>query len=134
MFLGLLAAVTDIIPIIGPTIAVAFGAIAAIPNGIIVIILSIFVLSSSVYACDFFKKRTSEGVKTANLFNSQLTDDNTVWVGTFQLLWNNLSDNYVKGPIVFSNGQIPFAEELNKQEFNKFLMKIQNIRMNHISD
>lgn len=89
---------------------------------ILLLILSIFVLSSSVYACDFFKKRTSEGVKTANLFNSQLTDDNTVWVGTFQLLWNNLSDNYVKGPIVFSNGQIPFAEELNKQEFNKSML------------
>ncbi len=89
---------------------------------ILLLILSLFVLTSSTYACDFFKKRSSSDVKTANLFNSQLTDDNTVWVGTFQLLWNHLSDNYVKGPIVFSNGQIPFAEELNKQEFNKSMI------------
>ena len=90
---------------------------------ILLLILSICILSSSAYACDFFKKKPfNSTVKTANLFNSQITDDNTVWVGTFQLLWNNLSDNYVKGPIVFSNGQIPLAEELNKQEFNKTML------------
>ena len=89
---------------------------------ILLSILSVFVLSTSVYACNLFKKDFSSDVKTANLFNSQLTADNTVWVGTFQLLWNYLSDNYVNGPIIFANGQIPFAEELNKQAFNKSMI------------
>lgn len=89
---------------------------------ILLSLLSVLILSSSTYACDIFKKQTSDNVLTANLFNSQLTNDNTVWVGTFQLLWNNLSDNYVKGPIVFSNGQVLLAEELNKQEFNKSML------------
>ena len=43
VFLGLLAAITDIIPIVGPTLALVAGVIAAMPNGWIVVIASILV-------------------------------------------------------------------------------------------
>lgn len=90
---------------------------------ILLSLLAVCVLSSSAFACNWFKpKANTSDIKTANLFNSKLSDSNTVWVGTFQLLWNDLCDNYVNGPIVFTNGQTQFAEELNKQSFNKSMI------------
>lgn len=44
-------------------------------------------------------------------------DDNVVWVGTFQLVWNDLMDELVGGPIEFVDGESELAKELNKQSF-----------------
>ncbi len=45
----------------------------------------------------------------------QAQDD--VWVATFQLVWNDLMDNVVKGPVYFKGATPKLAKELNKQEF-----------------
>lgn len=51
------------------------------------------------------------------LFTSQSSQANRVWVGTFQLVWNDLMDDIVKGPVKFTNGKSKLAEALNEQDF-----------------
>ncbi len=45
--------------------------------------------------------------------------DNRVWVGTFQLVWNNLQDDIIKAPIQFTGIKSELADNLNKQMFKK---------------
>lgn len=42
---------------------------------------------------------------------------NQVWVGTFQLVWNDLVNEIIKHPIEFKGYKSVMAEELNKQSF-----------------
>ena len=51
---------------------------------------------------------------TSNISN---TDTNKIWVGTFNLVWNDLMNDVVKGPIEFEGGTPELAQELNKQSF-----------------
>lgn len=46
-------------------------------------------------------------------------DYNTIWVGTFNLVWNELMNEYVHGPVEFQEGNTPLVDELNKQGFRK---------------
>ncbi len=41
-----------------------------------------------------------------------------VWVGTFQMVWNDLMNEVVKGPVYFKGRTPSLAKELNKQKFN----------------
>ena len=45
-----------------------------------------------------------------------------MWCGTFQLVWNELMDKIVKGPVEFIGGNPPIANELNKQNFKKDML------------
>lgn len=45
-------------------------------------------------------------------------EKNTVWCGTFQLVWNDMQDEVIKRDIVFEN-QIELVENLNKQTFKE---------------
>lgn len=49
-------------------------------------------------------------------------EQNYLWVGTFQMVWNEFADNIVKGPIIFKNYKSPLADLLNKQEFKKSML------------
>lgn len=55
-------------------------------------------------------------------FSSVSQEKNTVWVGTFQLVWNDFMDSVVKGPVEFINYNSQIAKELNKQEFKKSMI------------
>lgn len=44
---------------------------------------------------------------------------NRVWVGTFQLVWNELTDSVLKHSVEFVDYESPMAELLNKKEFTK---------------
>ncbi len=44
---------------------------------------------------------------------------NRIWVGTFQIVWNEFMDNLVYGPIKFADFNSPMAKALNKQSFKK---------------
>lgn len=44
---------------------------------------------------------------------------NSVWVGTFQLVWNEVIDNIVKAPVRFIDFNSKMAKNLNKKEFKK---------------
>ncbi len=51
--------------------------------------------------------------------NQQSDSPNRIWVGTFQIVWNEFMDNLVYGPIDFADYNSKMAKELNKQNFKK---------------
>lgn len=99
----------------------------------ILLILSIvFVCGLSAYAWDFCfwkKKAPSKTEKTVNKSQSNKdfeilptmdtvsTAKNQVWVGTFQLIWNDLMTEIVKHPVTFVGKKSTMADNLNKKEF-----------------
>ena len=60
--------------------------------------------------------------KKANFFPSFISstseiDSNKIWIASFQLIWNDLMDDIVKGPIQFESYDSILANDLNKQSF-----------------
>jgi hypothetical protein len=51
------------------------------------------------------------------LTSSMSESPNRVWVGTFQLVWNDFMDGIVKGPVQFKGRKLALAQELNKRDF-----------------
>lgn len=51
--------------------------------------------------------------------NDTMPDGNALWVGTFQIVWNEVIDNLIHHPIEFVGGTTPTAQNLNKREFEK---------------
>ena len=49
--------------------------------------------------------------------NTKSDAKNQVWVGTFQLVWNDLIDEIIHHPVEFVDGKSVDAENLNKREF-----------------
>ena len=54
--------------------------------------------------------------------NTESPAQNRIWVGTFQLVWNDLMDGIVKGPVIFKGKKSITAEQLNKQDFTKEML------------
>ena len=67
--------------------------------------------------------QTQNGKKTDAYILATMNDDlpnsNTLWVGTFQIVWNEVIDNIIHNPIEFVGGTTVTAKNLNKREFNK---------------
>lgn len=61
--------------------------------------------------------RTPQALEVLPLMTSQTNQANRLWVGTFQLAWNDLMDGIVKGPIKFVGGTPSVVKGLNKQSF-----------------
>ncbi len=62
----------------------------------------------------------AKNVKTLDvlpLLASESNQANRLWVGTFQLAWNDLMDGIIKGPVVFEDYKSPLVKQLNKQKF-----------------
>ena len=88
----------------------------------------IFTSCLSVYAKNFFfwKKPKAEISDTKcdkaadfeilPTMNTVSNAKNTVWVGTFQLIWNDLIDEIIKNPVKF-NTPSEMADNLNQKEF-----------------
>ena len=57
----------------------------------------------------------TEGVTTALTLEDEIQDD-TIWCGTFQLIWNDLKNDLAKQDIVFTP-QLKVIENLNKETF-----------------
>ena len=51
--------------------------------------------------------------------NSESSAPNRIWVGTFQIVWNEMIDNIIKHPVEFVSGNTQVARDLNAREFNK---------------
>lgn len=66
---------------------------------------------------DIKEKETfnTEGVTTTLTLEDEIQDD-TIWCGTFQLIWNDLKNDLAKQDIVF-NPQLKVVENLNKETF-----------------
>lgn len=56
-------------------------------------------------------------IEVLSTMTEQSSAPNRIWVGTFQLVWNEIIENITKAPIKFIDFNSPIAEELNKKEF-----------------
>lgn len=63
------------------------------------------------------KKNYSEDIQTIATLEDEITT-NSVWCGTFQLVWNDMVNNVVKQNVVFTP-QEKIVENLNKQTFKE---------------
>lgn len=75
-------------------------------------------LSGAVYATIKIIENVKK-VEIAPTFTSKIStiDTNKVWVGTFNLVWNDFMNEVIKGKIEFADGYSELANELNKQSF-----------------
>ena len=64
-------------------------------------------------------KKNIKEIELLPTMNSNSSAPNRIWVGTFQIVWNEVIDNIVKAPIEFVNGTTQTAKDLNSREFNK---------------
>ncbi len=95
----------------------------------------VITVCTSVSACNIFKNKQStekvqatmpsvplyekNAIEVLPTMNSKRRAENSIWVGTFQLVWNDVIDTMVKRPIEFVEGPNVTAENLNKREINK---------------
>ncbi len=59
----------------------------------------------------------ASGIEIEPTMQSKTSAQDRVWVGTFQLVWNDFIDKVVHNPIRFREGTPATVQELNKQEF-----------------
>ena len=87
-----------------------------------IMILCITVLvSGMVYAAMKIYDNVKGKAKMTPTFTSKLStiDTNKVWVGTFNLVWNDFMNDVVGHKIEFEDGYSELAEEFNKQTFTE---------------
>ena len=84
---------------------------------IIAIISAIYIVTSEVSSDPLLHEKPSEteGLSIVPTMQDEITSD-SAWVGTFQLVWNDLMNEVVKKDIIFDPQEI-MATNLNKQEF-----------------
>ena len=97
----------------------------------IIMLMSVCVIASVVpvvKACHFRENASSvksgssvieQKTKVLPTMDSEVANGNTIWVGTFQIVWNEVINNIVKGPLEFIGGTKDTGKSLNKREFNK---------------
>lgn len=73
------------------------------------IIASFFVINIQAYASN---------IEVQPTFNMRTTSQDRVWVGTFQLVWNDFINKILFNPVRFREGNPTYVNELNKQEFS----------------
>ena len=85
----------------------------------IITILTGIIISGVTYATIKVVQKIKENVNMTPTSTSKIStmDENKVWVGTFNLVWNDLMNDVIKGPIEFEDGYSELANELNKQTF-----------------
>ncbi len=82
------------------------------------IIIALF-LTSGIYA--IVQKKNSANLNPSFYFNNEI-DENRVWVGSFQIAWNELKSLLNKENISFENEESKLANELNKHAFSKNML------------
>lgn len=63
------------------------------------------------------KFSSTEGITTALTLEDEIQND-TIWCGTFQLIWNDMKNDIIKGDIEFEP-QLKVVENLNKETFKE---------------
>lgn len=83
-----------------------------------ILLFAILFSGLSAYAC-FHKKTADKKIdfEIIPTMNTVSNAKNTVWVGTFQLIWNDLIDEIVKAPVEFVGEKSVMADNLNKKDF-----------------
>ncbi len=75
-------------------------------------LMAIFILAGAAVSA-----KTEKTLELLPLLSSQSSQQNRLWVGTFQLAWNDLMEGIVNGPVEFEDFESPLVKELNKQKF-----------------
>ena len=84
----------------------------------IIMIIIIVVGVEGKYLLDHRKAKkqfNTEDISTVLTLEDEVGDD-TVWCGTFQLIWNDLKNELAKQDIIFEP-QLEVVENLNKETF-----------------
>ena len=87
---------------------------------VIIIMLCISVLlAGGVYATMKIIEGFTGKAQITPTYTSKLStiDSNKVWVGTFNLVWNDFMNDVIKGKVEFTDGESKLVNELNKQSF-----------------
>ena len=67
----------------------------------------------------FGAKALAAGIDVVPTMMSKSSEQDRVWAGTFQLVWNDFMDKFVHGNVRFKDGTPEFVWELNSQSFTK---------------
>ena len=87
---------------------------------IFIIVLCVgIILSGVVYATIKISQSIKEKAEMTPTYTSKISsiDTNKVWVGTFNLVWNDFMNDVIGDKIEFEDGYSALADELNKQTF-----------------
>ncbi len=87
---------------------------------LLTVIITVIGLTGLSYgAVKIYKKIQNANLKPSFTGTIGNIEGNDVWVGTFQLVWNDFMDNLDLNKIEFEDGTSQMAEELNKRSFTK---------------
>ena len=93
---------------------------------LIIVVILIIVSIVGVIAINKYGGKTAtrlqqaEGITIVPTMRDTITADSS-WCGTFQLIWNDMKNDVVKGDIVFTP-QEKMADNLNKEEFTQDML------------
>lgn len=73
---------------------------------------------AGVKAYEYYTK----GNLTPTFTGNSKIEKNAIWVGTFNLVWNEFMEERIHGPVQFENGNTPLVNELNKKTFTKDML------------
>ena len=83
------------------------------------ILVSLAILVAMIGGIPTAQAQEVNSIEVLPTMNTQSTAQNRIWVGTFQLVWNELTDKIVKAPVKFLDFDSQMANNLNQKQFKK---------------
>ena len=83
------------------------------------ILVSLAILVAMIGGISTAQAQEVNSIEVLPTMNTQSTAQNRIWVGTFQLVWNELTDKIVKAPVKFLDFDSQMANNLNQKLFKK---------------
>lgn len=83
------------------------------------ILVSLAILVAMIGGISTAQAQDVNSIEVLPTMNTQSTAQNRIWVGTFQLVWNELTDKIVKAPVKFLDFDSQMANNLNQKQFKK---------------
>ena len=85
------------------------------------ILVSLAILVAMIGGISTAQAQEVNSIEVLPTMNTQSTAQNRIWVGTFQLVWNELTDKIVKAPVKFLDFDSQMANNLNQNETSDIL-------------
>lgn len=83
------------------------------------ILVSLAILVAMIGGISTAQAQEVNSIEVLPTMNTQSTAQNRIWVGTFQIVWNELTDKIVKAPVKFLDFDSQMANNLNQKQFKK---------------